>query len=546
MDRERQGIDSTDLIDVSDVSPRFEEGDTERRIRSHGEGIPGLSSSQEALGPTIACLKDRCAALLIDAAFLYLLYWASMLIYRAVALGSVAGPIPAAGMSGLLFHGIFLFLAFLWFIVPEMAFSASVGKLFCHLTIRRVDGSYPSFLSVLLRNLLKPIDLILFPLFIMAAVLEWTAWHQRLGDFIGRTIVLRKLGSPPRQYALSLDIIATASGRAIAFLIDIALFAAFAGGWSLLLTPERPLSSMLLVLLFPVAAVLFFALPAWATKTSPGKWLLGYAICLEDGSAIDLPSTIIRTLWLPVDCNLVGFLTCFFSLRRQRSGDVAAGTVVINAPREWRGLFGIALVLFISCSVLYSGLQNRESYLHEGFQVNFLPSIDISGKFKGKKGISANLATTNFRFAAGDPNSLRKPSIFQPGETLFLVFEVDGYKRDDGKVWIQEDISVRYPDDSIGLKLENINDFNQEVDQEGPIRFENNMAIPDTASPGRYTVTITIRDKLARQELKEQRFFYVTASGSKEQQDPSGVPDKPGEGTTQTPATDKNTPSGKN
>lgn len=529
----RRGTEgNTDLIDVSDIEPQFdEEPETERGGRAAPPGIPGVSRQPEHAGPTIATLKDRFAAFVIDVGILYVAYWVMMVVYRTVAIGAAAGPIPAWGTNGLLFHGLFLFVALIWFVVPEAAFAASLGKALCHLTVRRVDGAHPSFFGVLIRNIMRPLDLLLFPLVIMAAVLEWSGWHQRLGDLIGRTVVLRKLSHPPRQYALSLDIIGTATGRAIAFAIDFALFGAFAFGWALLLSPEAPLTSMFLVVLFPAAAVSFFVLPEWMAKTSPGKWIAGYAVCQEDGSAIDLPSALIRALWLPFDITPVGFFTCLFSLRRQRPGDAAAGTVVISAQREWRGIIGLAVVLLLSGSVLSGGLKNRDSFLHEDFQVNFLPSIDISGKLKGSTEAPANLSTRNFRFAAGDAATVRKPSIFQPGETLYIVFEVEGYQVKEGKVWIQEDLNVRYPDDSVGLKLENINDFNQELDQTGPIRFTNNIAIPEGAQPGRYTVTMTIRDKLARQELKEQRFFYVTPAESPGQQ--AQPPSKEEEGAPQ-------------
>lgn len=510
MEQERREVENTDLIDVSDVEPRFDDIETERGIAEESERMPGLAGQPETAGPTIASIKDRFSAFAVDAFFLYAIYWLMMVVYRSVALGAAAGPIPAAGRHGLIFHGLFLFIAMVWFVVPETAFSGSLGKMLCRLSIRRIDGSHATFFGVLLRNILKPLDLLLFPLLVGAAALEWTGWHQRLGDFVGRTVVLRKLKSPPRQYALSLDMLATASGRAMAFLIDATLFVAFAFGWALLLSPEAPLASMFLVVIFPLFAVLFFLLPERMTGSSPGKWIAGYAVCLEDGSAVDLSSALVRTLWRVFDTNPFGFLTCIFSLRRQRPGDGAAGTVVINAPREWRGLAGLGIVIAVCCAVLYAGMGNRDSFLHEDFQINFLPTIDISGRAAKLSDMPANLITMNFRFAAGDAESVRRPAIFQPGETLFIVFEVSGYKREDAKAWLQEDLSVRYPDDSMGLKLENINDFNRELEQEGPIRFENNIAIPEGAQPGRYTVTITIRDRLARQELKEQRFFYVT------------------------------------
>ncbi len=93
-----------------------------------------------------------------------------------------------------------------------------------------------------------------------------------------------------------------------------------------------------------------------------------------------------------------------------------------------------------------------------------------------------------------------------------MTFDVIGFELKNNKAWIQEDLLVRYPDESIGLKLENVIDFYQTLTTTEPIKLTNNINLPQKALPGRYTVTITIRDKNSGKQLKEQRFFYVTAS----------------------------------
>lgn len=512
MAEETTNKEGTDLIDVGDIEPRF---DDDLEATPHGAGeertLPGLARPREMEGPVLASLKERFAALLIDAAFLYVIYWAAMIVYRTVALGSAAGPIPASGMNGLVFHCIFLLIALLWFALPEFAFGKSAGKWFCRLCVRRTDGTQATFVSALIRNLLRPIDIILFPLLIGGAIMEWSGWHQRIGDMIGHTVVIRSLANVPRRYDVSADILASATLRALAFLFDFLLAAAFAASYALLLNPEEPLVSMLLLVLFPLIIAAFFIIPEWIAKTSPGKWLFGLAVCHEDGSAIDISGAVTRAIWRIFDMNPFGYLTCLFSMRRKRPGDTAAGSLVIRIERSWGGF-----VCFIGMAVLiavvgYAGIQNRDNFMSGDFEINFLPSIDFSGRGgAADRTMPRGLAIQNFRFAAGEEANARKPSIFQPGESLLMIFDVGGFARKTGKVWLQEDLSVRYPDDSVGLKLENINDFNRELPDDGLIRFENTISLPENTQPGRYTVTITIRDQLARRELKEQRFFYVT------------------------------------
>jgi uncharacterized RDD family membrane protein YckC len=522
MANEEREVEHTDLIDVGDISPDFGEPITEPGAEvTEGGGLPQFAPPAEAAGPTIAGLRDRFAAFLIDVAFLYVVYWVTMVLFRAVALDSAMGPIPAWGVGGLIFHGIFLLLAFLWFVLPEFIFQGSVGKLLCNLSVHGGDGAPPAFTAVLLRNLLRVLDILLAPLLITFATLEWTTWHQRLGDLAAHTVVIKKLARPTRQYALTLDMIASASRRTIAFIIDLTLFGAFVVGYGLMLSPEQPLNSMFLVVLFPFAFLTLITALERITRTSPGKWILGLTVCHEDGTPIDLPGALIRTLWRPVDNNPIGFLVCLLSLRKQRPGDVAAGSLVVRAPREWRGFLGLIATFLIVAATLYAGLNNRDNFLRAGFEINFLPSVDFRGISRPRRALPLNLTIRNFRFAAGDPETVRSPSIFHPGERLFLVFDVAGYSLKDGQAWIQEDLSVRYPDESVGLKLEKINDFRGGIEEAGPIRFENNVALPPEAKSGRYTVAITIRDVHSRRELKELRFFYISP--------PKGRGEEPGE-----------------
>lgn len=520
---ERTNVEQTDLIDVGDITPDFGEPFPEPSAEvTEGGAIPQFAPPAEAAGPTIAGLRDRFAAFLLDVTFLYVIYWVTMVLFRSIAFDSAQGPIPASGFSGLIFHGIFLILAFLWFVLPEFIFHGSVGKLLCRLSVHGADGAPATFTAVFLRNLLRPLDIVLAPLLITTAAMEWTSWHQRLGDLAAHTLVIKKLARPTRQYALTLDMVSSTSRRAIAFLIDFIFFGAFVFGYGLLLNPEKPLTSMFLVVLAPVVFLILISALERLTRTSPGKWILGLSICHEDGTPLDLPGALLRTFWRPADNNPIGFATSLLSLRKQRPGDTAAGSLVVCAPREWRGFLGLIAVFIIVAATFYAGLNNRDNFLRSGFEINFLPSVDFRGVGRPSRRVPLNLTIKNFRFAAGDPESVRSPSIFRPGERLFLVFDVDGFTLKDGQAWIQEDLSVRYPDDTVGLKLENINDFKEKLEQGGPVRFENNVALPAGAKAGRYTVTITVRDVHSRRELKEQRFFYVSIP--KEAKQPSERP----------------------
>jgi uncharacterized RDD family membrane protein YckC len=523
-------LQGTDLIDVGDIPTEFDE-DVTRERKVEPEEVSGRAEARSADGLLIAELKDRFAALFIDAAILYCIYWILLLPFRAVAFGNAAGPVPMAGKNGLIFNGIFLLIALLWFTLQQFAFSATVGKLFCRLTVKKVDGSQVTLIASLIRTLLLPVDILLAPILVPMAAMEWTAWHRRIGDLVAGTVVIRKVGKPGRQYALTLEIVSSATRRAIACVIDLTILAAFTVGYALMLTPDQPVASMILLVFFPLILLALYALPEWLTHTSPGKWILGLTICHEDGTGIGASTALVRNFWRIFDCNPFGYLTAMLSVRKQRPGDTAAGSLVVAVSREWRGLIGLVCVLLVTVAVLYAGSQNRTNFLKEGFQINFLPSFDFSGSARRARRMAQmrNLGIRNFRFAADSPSAERRPAIFTPSETLFMVFDVGGYNMKDGKAWIQEDLSIQYPDGSVGLKLQNINDFNETLRDPGLIRFENNIRLPEGAQSGRYTVTITLRDRLSRRQIKEQRFFYITppdqgAPVVREEEEPAEAP----------------------
>jgi hypothetical protein len=183
-------------------------------------------------------------------------------------------------------------------------------------------------------------------------------------------------------------------------------------------------------------------------------------------------------------------------------------------PRQWKNLIGIGILIAIVSAVVYAGTSNRQSFLSDSFKVNFLPSAETrTGRPTYPDAAKGILAIQDFQFAEGEPDAVRRPAIFHPGEKVFLVFSVIGGRAKDEVVWIQEDLTVRYPDGNTGLKLENIIDFRERLERPGPIEMTNNVALPGDAMPGRYTVSIVLRDKHTGRQLNEQRFFYVAPKG---------------------------------
>jgi len=79
----------------------------------------------------------------------------------------------------------------------------------------------------------------------------------------------------------------------------------------------------------------FFVFEALWSRT-PGKYLFGLRVCQVDGSRCTLRSAMLRTLLRVIEVNpiLLGALPAgivlLFTKRKQRLGDLLAGTVVIS------------------------------------------------------------------------------------------------------------------------------------------------------------------------------------------------------------------------
>lgn len=505
--------EETQLIDVSaidDLPPEETTGTAVDRFAPAEPAGPDLSPPPEPSavapgGKHPATVSERFAAAGIDAAILWCAYWLAVGCANRLLHGTWVGMVPTRGWKGAAFHGLFGLAVLLYYTITEAVLLATPGKLACGLTIRRVDGSEPRFFPILIRTLCRPIDLVVGLLWV-----EWTAHAQRLGDLLAGTVVLTARPSTPAPRPVTASQLAGTPGRLAAGLIDTAILCTLAGGLTLLLTPQRPIMSHWLLVTLPITVTLFVACMEFATETSAGKWLCGYRLRRENGTRIGLHQAVLRTLFLPVDFVGLGPLAIALSPRRQRLGDAVAGTVVLHAPRRWPGAIGCVLSIACASAVAYVGWQNPGNWgRNPAFQWTFVPRLDAYPDWPIATRPPEPFAITQIRFAAGDPKTLRPAAVFLPGESVFLVFEVHGYTKVDREVWIQEDLAVRNPDGSFGLRQENLIEYNKLLRTLGGIELQNNVNLPLDAAPGKYAVFIHVRDRLAKTFVAAQAEFEV-------------------------------------
>ena len=490
----------SDLIDVSDVAPILD--DEAIDLPDYTE--PPSSNKGDFF---IGSFGERISAALIDLFIAYSIYWTGILIYIYIFVENTPFDIPFLSTQGLILHGIILASIFLYFFVSEYFFKCTIGKSLCGLTVKRSDGRTAGIFGIALRNILRPIDIVLFPINLI--IMEKSAWHQRLGDFLARTVIIKWAPGNKRSYAPSTEVLASATGRTVAFIVDASLLITFIGGIAFLLNNYQSLLSLGLLVTTPL--LLFFGIIFFEIlfHTSPGKWIFGYVVCREDGSNVGWSGAVIRTFYILFDCTPWGFISMLTSPRHQRPGDCAAGTLVIKQRREIKGLLSLLLGGAICCVIGYAGWQSHDSLIKEEEAPRFLIHYSSTKKYPTK--IQARLSISDLKYALGNANAIMDKPYFTPLSKVFITFSVNGFREKGNQPWLSEDLTIRYPDGTTALHLENLVEFRQPLQRPGAVKIKNNFDLPANAPPGRYTLVITLHDKWAEKTLKRHYFFYVTA-----------------------------------
>jgi uncharacterized RDD family membrane protein YckC len=86
-----------------------------------------------------------------------------------------------------------LLLSFAYFVISEWLTGASIGKLALGLRVRMIDGRRCTLSAALVRNLLRVVDAFPFviPNVVAVVAVAGSSRHQRLGDMVAQTIVVR-------------------------------------------------------------------------------------------------------------------------------------------------------------------------------------------------------------------------------------------------------------------------------------------------------------------------------------------------------------------
>lgn len=482
------------------------------------DGSPAPATPLPQSDARVSRLAERFTAFLIDSYLLLLAYWGGVQLYYHFAHQQSVGLAPLQlTQGGFIVHGAWLIFCFMYYFVFESTLSATPGKLICKLSVQRSDGSVPSIARIALRNFLRLVDYFPFVVPGLAGLMcmETTKQDQRLGDLLADTVCIKRTTVQSTQ-PIAWNRIAGLLGRSCAAVINGVFLAGLIVAQLWLLDDERLRLSQWIILMLPlITAALWIGMQA-LTGATPGAWVMGQRIVREDGQQIGVTQAMIRTLLLPIDLLGIGLFALTFSPRRQRVGDMIAGTLVVRGKRANRSaVLTLALLALCLCGMYFGSLNEAALFrtngtLNHNFDWTFFPRTSITPHWPPTGAPSEPFMIRNFRFAEGSPGNTRSPASYVPGERAWFVFDVHGFHTKRRHVWIQEDLAIRYPDNSFGLRQENIIDYNQVQRQRGPLELKNDIVLPEGFPPGKYTVFITIRDMYADEAtIVYNRDFYV-------------------------------------
>lgn len=141
------------------------------------------SLNYQGIGP-------RLIAQIVDGVVLIILYF--------VLGGAMFGAFvfDVFGLAALSFMGVYGLLFFLYYIVLEGAFGATVGKMAARIKVVREDGSPCGFGPAVVRNVLRVIDALPFLYVLGIVLISRSDKKQRLGDRIAKTVVVKPSQAP--------------------------------------------------------------------------------------------------------------------------------------------------------------------------------------------------------------------------------------------------------------------------------------------------------------------------------------------------------------
>lgn len=265
------------------------------------------------------------------------------------------------------------------------------------------------------------------------------------------------------------------------------------------------------------------------TGTSLGKVVTGIRVTTTGGQPIGFHAATVRNLMRFIDglaVYLVAALPVLLTRRRQRLGDLAAGTVVVR--RDYGPVARVlALLVLVALPAASFGALLSRSRAQETAATSPTGSTSAARPTAGPvaPGVSATrtaapppdtvsdgpFSASGFRLAAGESGPDRPDATFRPGEPVALLFDIRGQApRDGGRGRLQLAYKAIDPEGATMAE-----DAGTEIDvPAGPGSAASvyvTVRLPGFALPGVYRLDVVVTDLVSGRHLTVTRPFSVNA-----------------------------------
>jgi uncharacterized RDD family membrane protein YckC len=317
--------------------------------------------------------------------------------------------------------------------------------------------------------------------------------------------------SPEKGSAAAVERIARLGDRMLAVIFDgILIVAVFAlvGTWvasfwggitaeGFSMTGYPALTAMGLTALF---AFMYCWLLEGLAGVTLGKLIIGIKVRDQSGGPVNLTQSFLRNVLRLVDgiaLYLVGFFIALFSKRRQRLGDHAAKTIVIekDPPTTLRVIWVIIWAAAVGGAIggaflIHGGSSPSSKAVTGGESVQKTVSVPSPS---GATTQGGRLQVTGFQFLEGENGPVRAAASIRPQEKVFIEYRIVGAATDEEEeIHLNGKLTITDPDRQRVRQTDF--SFKQKIQSGEPVRGWAHFTLPGYAPPGTYHLHVRIED----------------------------------------------------
>ncbi len=488
------------------MDPVNEYGPTETQYRGVDQ-----AKDDKPFEESYAAFSERFAALLIDSVLVtYVIATLFRFLGNRLPAHTINWSSPRSWLSleYLPIVGVVTALIFAYFFIFEGILARTPGKLLCGLSVTHKMGGPPPLFGVIIRNVFRFIDILLFPItgFGLAEISER---RQRLGDMLGGTTVRRsrELGTPlSEETTINWG---SVSRRMVALILDLAIYGVTILFFLLCLPVSRTELTKEILAIGPLLLIAYWVLCETLAGGTPAKLLFGLRVVDEETRPVGVGGSLLRNLFRVLDHNPLGYLCAILASRKQRPGDLAARSSVIKTGWSFRRFISLLLLVAVIAGLGYFGTHNADSFIRKEQVLRIGPwqLPDLPSRLKYLLGMRLKIGS--FHFGQSHAPSTDAEPLYTPGEIVYLTADISGYITKDNSVWLQQDILVTDPEGDTLIDLLNVINKRYPASPSGLQPMTSSFLLPLRIKTGSYKASIRVRDRYGNMIGEAKKSFLV-------------------------------------